>query len=130
MSKSKRLFWTVQESKLLRKLYADASWPEILAAFPRMSQHQIIIKAHSLKLHRKNRSKVPWTPEEDKILTNEFYTAPVKELKKRLGRPGVSIYAHARRLGMKRRADADAHADISVKEHHRRMVKKYFGITL
>jgi len=31
---------------------------------------------------------------------------------------------------MKRRAETDAHADISVKEHHRRMVKKYFGITL
>jgi hypothetical protein len=120
--------WTVQDSKRLSKMYAEASWPELLAAFPLLSQQQIIDRARYRRLRRVSRSKIPWSPEEDAVLHRDFYTVPVKELKKRLGRTMLSIYARARRLGMSRLADRRAENE-SVAAHHKKMIKKYFGTT-
>lgn len=119
--------WTLQEVSTLKQLYAEASWPEILGELPRWDKRQIMSKAHELNLKKVNRMKVAWTPEEDAVLKRYYLTKPMKEIKKMLSRPGISIYARANRLGMRRIAEIERQDTSSVAEHHKRMIAKYFG---
>ena len=94
--------WTVEEVKLLKKLYPRVRVRDLIGRFPKRTKSTIVAKAMSLNLP----SAKLWQPNENKIIKDCFYSVPKESLTKMLlGRSWLAIMAQGERLGIKRKRD-------------------------
>jgi len=98
---SKRLPWTKEEDRILRKLFPSAGWPEIQKALPGRTMPSIFSHARVLALVRIAPGHMPWSEREEKILEDSFGSLSWPELEDSLPgrtRAAITIHAQFRRL--------------------------------
>lgn len=103
MARHRQRAWTGKQEDLLRSIYAQKSFPELVAIFKR-SACAIKSRAGVLGLKRGTKRKV-WNKKEDAVLRRLYPDMPAKDIALRFGCTISQVYRRAWHLGLEKSAE-------------------------
>lgn len=98
----KKLPWTKEEDRTLKRLFPSAGWSEIQRALKGRTIPSISSRARSIGLCRRAPGRAPWTKQDEEILRKNFSSVPRRKLAEMLGRTNAAINFHAQSMGLHR----------------------------